>query len=102
MLRALYTSASGMQGQQMNLDVIANNLANVNTTGFKKSKIEFQDMLYQTSRAAGAAGTGPPSSLSRYLRMNGMCTCVQKCAQSIARTSVGTLVARAFSKTFTA
>ena len=49
MLRALYTSASGMQGQQMNLDVIANNLANVNTTGFKKSKMEFQDMLYQTN-----------------------------------------------------
>ena len=46
MLRALYTSASGMQAQQMNLDVIANNLANVNTTGFKKSKIEFQDLLY--------------------------------------------------------
>ncbi len=61
MLRALYTSASGMQGQQMNLDVIANNLANVNTTGFKKSKVEFQDLLYQTNRAAGAeAGAGCP------------------------------------------
>ena len=58
MLRALYTSASGMQGQQMNLDVIANNLANVNTTGFKKSKMEFQDMLYQTNRAAGAEAGG--------------------------------------------
>jgi flagellar basal-body rod protein FlgG len=53
MIRALYTSASGMQAQQMNLDVIANNLANVNTTGFKKSKIEFQDLLYQASRMAG-------------------------------------------------
>ncbi len=66
MLRALYTSASGMQGQQMNLDVIANNLANVNTTGFKKSKIEFQDMLYQTNRAAGAeagAGNQVPTSM---------------------------------------
>ena len=58
MLRALYTSASGMQAQQMNLDIIANNLANVNTTGFKKSKIEFQDMLYQTHRAAGADAGG--------------------------------------------
>jgi flagellar basal-body rod protein FlgG len=38
----------------MNLDVIANNLANVNTTGFKKSKIEFQDLLYSTTRSAGA------------------------------------------------
>jgi flagellar basal-body rod protein FlgG len=54
MLRALYSSASGMQGQQLNLDVIANNLANVNTTGFKKDKIEFQDLLYDTTRSAGA------------------------------------------------
>lgn len=54
MLRALFSSATGMQSQQMNLDVIANNLANVNTTGFKKSKIEFQDLLYQSTRSAGA------------------------------------------------
>ena len=50
----------------MNLDVIANNLANVNTTGFKKSKIEFQDLLYQTTRAAGAeqgAGNQLPTGL---------------------------------------
>lgn len=43
-----------MQSQQLNLDVISNNLANVNTTGFKKSKIEFQDLLYQIYRAPGA------------------------------------------------
>ncbi len=43
-----------MQSQQTNLDVIANNLANVNTTGFKKNKAEFQDLLYQTTRAAGS------------------------------------------------
>jgi flagellar basal-body rod protein FlgG len=54
MLRALYSSAAGMQSQQLNLDVIANNLANVNTTGFKKSKIEFQDLLYQTTRQPGS------------------------------------------------
>jgi flagellar basal-body rod protein FlgG len=54
MVRALYSSASGMESQQLNLDVIANNLANVNTTGFKKSKIEFQDLLYDTTRSAGA------------------------------------------------
>lgn len=50
----------------MNLDVIANNLANVNTTGFKRSKIEFQDLLYQTTRAAGAeqgAGNLLPTGL---------------------------------------
>jgi len=43
-----------MQSQQLNLDVISNNLANVNTTGFKKNKIEFQDLLYQTLRSSGA------------------------------------------------
>jgi flagellar basal-body rod protein FlgG len=54
MLRALYSAAAGMESQQMNLDVISNNLANVNTTGFKKSKVEFQELLYQTTRAPGA------------------------------------------------
>src|SRR5580704_8268407 len=54
MVRSLYSSAAGMEAQQMNLDVIANNLANVNTTGFKKSKIEFQDLLYETTRTPGA------------------------------------------------
>lgn len=58
MLRALYSSAAGMQSQQLNLDVIANNLANVNTTGFKKSKVEFQDLLYQTTRAPGSETGG--------------------------------------------
>ncbi len=54
MLRALYSAAAGMESQQMNLDVISNNLANVNTTGFKKSKIEFQELLYQTTRQPGS------------------------------------------------
>jgi flagellar basal-body rod protein FlgG len=58
MLRALYSASAGMQSQQTNLDVIANNLANVNTTGYKKAKAEFQDLLYQTSRAAGAEQGG--------------------------------------------
>lgn len=55
-----------MESQQMNLDVIANNLANVNTTGYKKSKIEFQDLLYQTTRTAGAeqgAGNQLPTGM---------------------------------------
>src|SRR5438309_11661034 len=55
MIRALYTSATGMTAQQLNMDVIANNLANVNTTGFKRSRAEFQDLLYQSTRAAGTA-----------------------------------------------
>ncbi|MGA2176746.1 MAG: flagellar basal-body rod protein FlgG [Verrucomicrobiota bacterium] len=54
MLRSLYSAAAGMESQQLNLDVISNNLANVNTTGYKKSKIEFQDLLYETTRTPGA------------------------------------------------
>jgi flagellar basal-body rod protein FlgG len=54
MLRALYSAATGMESQQLNLDVISNNLANVNTTGFKKSKIEFQDLLYENVRMPGS------------------------------------------------
>lgn len=54
MIRSLYTAATGMEAQQLNIDVIANNLANVNTTGFKRSRVDFQDLLYQTIRTAGA------------------------------------------------
>lgn len=53
MIRALWTAGTGMEAQQLNLDVIANNLANVNTVGFKKSKASFQDILYQTTKRAG-------------------------------------------------
>lgn len=55
MLRALWTAASGMNAQQLNVDVIANNLANVNTAGFKRSRVDFQDVLYQTDRVPGSA-----------------------------------------------
>jgi flagellar basal-body rod protein FlgG len=48
MIRSLYTSATGMKANQLYIDNISNNLANVNTTGFKKSKLEFQELLYQT------------------------------------------------------
>lgn len=51
MMRALRTAASGMYAQQLQVDTISNNLANVNTTGFKKSKVEFQDLIYQTIQA---------------------------------------------------
>ena len=54
MIRSLYTAATGMEAQQLNLDVTANNLANVGTAGFKKSRMDFQDLLYQTIRTAGA------------------------------------------------
>lgn len=55
---SLYSAATGMEAQQLNLNTIANNLANVNTPGFKRSKIEFQDLLYQKARASGAEAGG--------------------------------------------
>jgi flagellar basal-body rod protein FlgG len=55
MMRGLWAAATGMACQQNNLDVVANNLANVNTSGFKKSRINFQDLMYQNMRAAGAS-----------------------------------------------
>jgi flagellar basal-body rod protein FlgG len=57
MLRALYTAASGMEAQQLNIDTIAHNLANINTSGFKSRKAQFQDLLYQNIRQAGASNT---------------------------------------------
>jgi flagellar basal-body rod protein FlgG len=52
-MRALYTAASGMNAQQANIDNIAHNLANVNTTGFKKSRVEFEDLVYEQSKLPG-------------------------------------------------
>lgn len=57
MIRALYTAASGMNAQQTNIDNVAHNLANVNTTGFKKARVEFEDLVYQEMRAAGASAS---------------------------------------------
>lgn len=54
MLRGLWSAASGMAAQKLNIDVIANNLANVNTTGFKKSRTDFQDLMYQTVNQPGS------------------------------------------------
>ncbi len=53
-MRSLWTAATGMSAQQTNMDVIANNLANANTTGFKTSRANFQDLMYQTTVAPGA------------------------------------------------
>jgi flagellar basal-body rod protein FlgG len=57
MVRSLWTAASGMIGQQDNIDTISNNLANVNTTGFKKMRADFEDLIYQTVRVAGTPAT---------------------------------------------
>jgi flagellar basal-body rod protein FlgG len=64
MMRALYSAGSGMIAQQFNVDVISNNLANVNTTGYKKERAEFKDMLYETmDRAHLLDGKGKPVNL---------------------------------------
>ena len=57
MIRSLWSAATGMQAQTLNIDVISNNLANVATTGFKKSRADFQDLLYQTLRSPGMASS---------------------------------------------
>lgn len=54
MIRSLWSAASGMLAQQLNVDTIAHNLANVNTVGFKRSRVEFEDLFYETIRPAGA------------------------------------------------
>ncbi|MEA2696658.1 MAG: flagellar basal-body rod protein FlgG [Myxococcales bacterium] len=66
MLRSLYTAATGMEAEQLKMDTIANNLANVNTTGFKRTRAEFQDLLSETIIAAtpaGPQGGGQPAPL---------------------------------------
>ncbi len=66
MIRSLWTAASGMQAQTLNIDVISNNLANVNTSGFKRSRSDFQDLLYETLRAPGvssSSGTTVPTGI---------------------------------------
>jgi flagellar basal-body rod protein FlgG len=84
MLRALYTAASGMQAQQTNLDTIANNLANSSTAGFRSSRMQFQDLIYQNVIMPGAAasqqttvaaglqiGLGTRSASSEVLQLQG-------------------------------
>ncbi|MBI6545479.1 MAG: flagellar basal-body rod protein FlgG [Cyanobacteria bacterium NC_groundwater_1444_Ag_S-0.65um_54_12] len=58
MMHAIWTAATGMQAQQMRIDAIANNLANVNTTAYKKSNVEFQDLLYQAIQNPGVDAAG--------------------------------------------
>ena len=57
MIRSLWTAASGMIGQQFHIDTISNNLSNVNTTGYKQTRADFEDLLYQNLRLAGTPAT---------------------------------------------
>jgi flagellar basal-body rod protein FlgG len=86
MIRALYTAASGMEAQQLNLDTIANNLANSATTGFQGRRLDFQDMIYQNMVTPGAAqsqqtvaaglqvGLGTKSSATEVIQTQGTLT----------------------------
>jgi flagellar basal-body rod protein FlgG len=77
MMRALFTGASGMRGQQFRIDVTANNLANANTVGFKADRAEFADLLYQQLRRPGgtsATGIQWPTALQVGLGVNAVGT----------------------------
>ena len=74
---ALRAAASGMMAQQLRTEVIANNLANVNTTGFKRSRANFEDLLYQTVQGAAVLGqpesqTQPAVQIGRGTRLVGV------------------------------
>ena len=78
-MRALYVAATGMQSQQTNIDNIANNLANVSTTGFKRGRADFQDLLYQAVKPAGtnaSVNTEMPTGL--YLGYGSRPASIQK------------------------
>ena len=79
MLRGLWSAATGMSAQKLTIDVISNNLANVNTVGFKKSRPDFEDLMYQTISQAGsitAAGGQVPAGI--HVGMGTMTVGVQK------------------------
>ena len=79
MLRGLWSAATGMTGQQMTIDVIANNLANVNTVGFKKSRVDFQDLMYQTvGRPGSVTANGDQVPAGIQVGMGTMHISVQK------------------------
>jgi flagellar basal-body rod protein FlgG len=78
MIRALWTAATGMKSQQVNMDVIANNLANVNSSGFKKSRADFQDILYQTTRSAGTGVDGGEVPTGVQIGLGSRVAAVQK------------------------
>ena len=70
MIRGLYTAAAGMTAQQTNIDVISNNIANVNTNGFKQDRAEFQDLMYQSlnyTAGATSATTNNPTGIDTGL-----------------------------------
>ena len=71
------TAASGMKAQQMQVDTIANNIANVNTVAFKKNELAFRDMFYQTYREPGAPGVLPTQSWTDQVRISKSFDCIR-------------------------
>ncbi len=79
MMRGLWAAATGMTCQQTNLDAVANNLANVNTNGFKKSRVNFQDLMYQNLKTPGAAtSTGGQLAAGIQVGMGAKVVAVEK------------------------
>jgi flagellar basal-body rod protein FlgG len=73
-MRALAIAATGMSAQEQNLEVIANNVANINTTGFKRSRAEFTDLIYQTERLMGVSNRGVRIAAIRSVNIQGALT----------------------------
>ena len=71
MMRSLWTAASGMIGEQSNLDVIANNLSNINTTGYKTQKANFKSLIYQNLQAKSTTTTGEPKPVGAQVGITG-------------------------------
>lgn len=70
-MQALRTAASGMSAQQLNVEVISNNIANMNTVGFKRQRAEFQDLLYQTIERAGSQSSSDGNIVPTGVQVGG-------------------------------
>ena len=70
-MRALYTAATGMLAQELNVEVISNNIANMRTTGFKRQRAEFQDLIYQSLRRVGTSTSDQGTRLPVGLDIGG-------------------------------
>ena len=101
-MRALAIAATGMSAQEQNLEVIANNVANINTTGFKRSRAEFTDLIYQTERLMGVSKSKARGPKTNYRRTEEMVHQIVRhrfldpdaCIQCVRWRSVSTLHVR--------
>ena len=73
-MRALTIAATGMSAQVKNIEVIANNVANINTTGFKRARAEFTDLIYQSERLMGVASRGRDAAVTNLVRFSAINT----------------------------